>query len=406
MTKEKKYFANLEKLKEVTSELEFKSSYYDDTVKDLNLDFRGMSHKYFSLLKQGKKAFEISIYEKLARVFNKLYIEEHRKGKTEKKTIDASDLYVDKENANSKKLEKTIYLERLDDYFDFGAFGEQPKIIQNFARITQGSARLIDEFISSIDDQVKRQDEFKDTFYSEDEQLKKILDHGKMNSYIDRLKSIDVFVYVGNLFYNLLSYSKKRLHEKKTIYSITAVPCFLYFSVILFSNEKVDYFTFKDTPTYDYDTLDKLTKKFPIKFDYDSKGENIDKLDVFKFNKKHNKQILNKIAQEYSNLEFNEDFANLVPNIIDLPFSWIGNPKIESFRVKHKKDDDDIDEILAWSEGVDNENYEIGNYLTKNSIQEIKEFKNKVLIFKDERNKNESLREFFKRKKWRNEFKN
>ena len=177
MTKEKKYFANLEKLKEVTSELEFKSSYYDDTVKDLNLDFRGMSHKYFSLLKQGKKAFEISIYEKLARVFNKLYIEEHRKGKTEKKTIDASDLYVDKENANSKKLEKTIYLERLDDYFDFGAFGEQPKIIQNFARITQGSARLIDEFISSIDDQVKRQDEFKDTFYSEDEQLKKILDH-------------------------------------------------------------------------------------------------------------------------------------------------------------------------------------------------------------------------------------
>jgi len=323
MNKEKLYYANQRKLDEICNELQIVKSKFDHVMSGMQI--RGLASKYFSLMSLGQKSFPKNIYDQLARNFTKLYHEE----KIEKE-VAADDLYLDKEKKDEEtNTKKIVYLEKYTEYgVRHGGFALGDKIILNRVRVNDSVANLIERFVHSLDGTIKRQDKFKDRFYSAEEQLEEIKDEAKVNSLIDDLKIVGINIYAGAIKFPTISYQSTIKSREDNLYEIKSFPWENLFFAILFTpdEENVEYFKFEYEYTYDFKTLLKLEEKFPIKFDYFNK--HFEEIDETKTGNKPHNEILNLIAEKYLELEFNSDFEKIIPDVVGLPFSFTANYKV------------------------------------------------------------------------------
>ncbi len=312
MKKRKIYAANTEKVSEVVKDLEIVKSRFDEFIK--GMEIKGLGTKYFSNLSLGKQSFPIEIYEKLSRAFNILY---------QKKKIDKSvtkeELYIDDEREEKDEKVKTIFLE---EYNYYGAYGDvEEKIIFDNFRATKGTASLIERFMHAIDATLKRQDKFKDKFYSSEEKLQEIKDNAEVNSLIDQLKSLEIFIYGGLLEFPILSYTAQNISHTDNMYEIKSFPLPQRYFVLLFTSEKdVEYYKFKYQLLQEMSTLNELEKKFPIKFNYQSSSFGPIKYHDPK-DEDHNK-VLNLLSEEYFKFEPNKEFIKIIGESIELPFNF------------------------------------------------------------------------------------
>ena len=312
--KDKKIFlGNVKRLDEIVRELEIVKSRFDEYVK--GMEIKGLATKYFSNMTLGKQKFPIEIYYKLAKVFNELY-----KKKNIKKSISKEELYIidDKKNIDQDKGLITVYL---DEYKYYGRIGDiEEKVILNFTRPTSSTADLIKRFIHSTDATLKRQNKFADKFYTSEETLQEIQDDAEVNDLIDQLNMLGVFIFQGLIHFPIISYSSEQIEIDQ--YEIESFPYTNRYCVFLFTSDKeVDYYKFKYSFVQEIETLQKLNKEFPIKFNYQSKFLN-QKLERSPLNDDHN-EILNLLSKEYLKLETNEKFINIIGDIVDLPFSFM-----------------------------------------------------------------------------------
>jgi hypothetical protein len=312
MNNRKIYAANTEKVSEVVKDLEIVKSRFDEFMK--GMEIKGLGTKYFSNLSLGKQSFSIEIYEKLSRAFNILY---------QKKKIDKSvkkeDLYIDDEREEKDEKVKTIFLE---EYNFCGAYGDlEEKIIFDNFRATKETALLIERFMHAINATLKRQDKFKDKFYSSEEKLQEIKDNAEVNSLIDQLKFLEIFIYGGLLEFPILNYTVENISHIDNYYEIKSFPFPQRYFVLHFSSKKnIEYYKFKYQFLQEMSTLYELEKKFPIKFNYQSPNFGPIKFHDPK-DEDHNK-ILNLLSEEYFKLESNKEFIKIVGESIELPFNF------------------------------------------------------------------------------------
>lgn len=342
MKKQKLYFANTERLNEICRELKIVKSKFDAVMTGMKIP--GLASKYFSLMSLGKKSFQKDIYEQLARNFTKIYRDE----KIDKE-VAAEELYIDSQKDNEETNTKKIaYLEKYTEYgMNSTGFAISDKIILNRVRVDDKIADLIEKFIFSLDGTIKRQKKFSDRFYSAEEQLEEIKDEAKVNSLIDELELLGVNIYTGHIRFPLISYRYNLKNRDDNLYEITSFPWEnIYFAVLFTSkNENAEYFKFEYEYTCDYKTLLELERKFPIRFDYINKHLNEEIDETIPNNKPHN-EILNNLAEKYLELEFNPDFEKIIPDVVNLPFSFTTYHKIipvkkikvsnESIKLKEK----------------------------------------------------------------------
>ena len=304
------FLGNVKRLDEIVRELEITKSKSDDYIK-----IKGLSPKYFSNMTLGKQKFPKDIYYKLAKAFNEIYVK-----KNIDKKISIEELYIDdsKKNTDQDKGTKTVYL---DEYKHYGSIGDiEDKVILNFTRPTSSTANLIKRFIHSTDATVKRQNKFADKFYTSEETLQEILDDAKVNDLIDQLNILGVFIFKGLIDFPIISYSAEQTGVDQ--YKIKSFPYTNRYCVFLFTSDKeVDYYKFKYSFVQEIETLEKLNKEFPIKFNYQSKFLN-QELERSPLNDDHN-EILNLLSKEYLKLETNEKFLNIIGDVVDLPFTFL-----------------------------------------------------------------------------------
>ena len=183
---------------------------------------------------------------------------------------------------------------------------------------------------------IKRQNKFKDRFYSSEETLQEIRDEAEVNSVIDELEKMGVYIYGGLVKFPIISYSAEYTGPDNDMWEIESFPIINGYYVLLFSSEEdVEYYKFRYEYLQEIDTLEELQKKFPIKFNYKNVNfdSSIDRSDPK--NEEHH-EILNLMAQEYLELEINEEFLKIIGDIVDLPFSF-GNQAKEIIPVMKNK---------------------------------------------------------------------
>tara|TARA_Y100001970_G_C14002886_1_gene734335 strand:- start:88 stop:957 length:870 start_codon:yes stop_codon:yes gene_type:complete len=285
----------------------------------------------------GKQKFPIEIYYKLAKAFNELY-----KKKNIEKNISLEELYINDNKKNidqdEDKKTKTAYL---DEYKFYGRIGDiEEKVILNFTRPTSSTADLIKRFIRSTDATVKRQNKFAKKFYTSEETLQEILDNAEVNDLIDQLNILGVFIFQGLINFPIISYSAEQIEIDQ--YKIKSFPYINRYCVFLFTSDKeVDYYKFKYSFLQEIETLEKLNKEFPIKFNYQSKFLT-QKLERSPLNDDHN-EILDLLLKEYLKLETNKKFLDIIGDIVDLPFSFMPelNDAIPVMKEKNKNEEDE-----------------------------------------------------------------
>jgi hypothetical protein len=335
MKKTKLYAANTEIVSKIVSELEIVKSRFDEFMK--GMEIKGLSTKYFSNLSLGKQKFSIEIYEKLARNFNLLY-----KKKNLEKTVSTEDLYIDDERIKDDGKSKTIYLEKYNSHGRRGDFEE--KVIFNQVRATKEIANLIEKFVHATEGTLKTQKKFANKFYSAEETLQEIRDEAEVNSIIDELEKKGVYVYGGLALYPIISYRADFISHDDSMWEIKSWPYINAYYILVFSSDKeVEYFKFKYEYLQEIDNLEKLNKKFPIKFNFLSGSFDPDFPRSHPENEEHH-QILDLLAKEYSKHEFNDEFINIVGDISDLPFTFTLSSTIIPVK-KNKLNDETENEI-------------------------------------------------------------
>lgn len=326
------YYGNVKKLNEIIKDLNIIKS---------NLPFviPGLSPRYLTMMtspdKKKRKKFPLHIYERLGREFNKLYSK-----KPNPKTIDYNDLFIKIIENNDKQ--KTVYLEKLTSYSGHLApFGGPEQLIFNKARVNNVRASVIQSFCNALKEDEEREDKYKWKFFSGEEQLEQIKDHANVNTLIDRLDELGISIFTGSMFYPQIQYglelSKKQKLEHES-YKVTTEAKFgeLYL-IILFSEKSdgVEFFKFKYSDRYTLETYDKLIAKFPHSFEYHIHLSDDRKLKPG--SGYHHDQIINQIAQFYLDLEFNENFKEIIPDVFDLRFSYLGKEIIEPEYISKKQ---------------------------------------------------------------------
>jgi hypothetical protein len=326
MEKIKLYKPNIQKIEKVCEDLNIVRSKFH-----LSIKMKGLGLKYFSQMMTGQKKFTIEIFEELARNFNNLY-----QARKENEVIDYEELFINEETNQSN--EKTIYLERTGSYIDHrGVIGLD--LVFNRCRVTNDIAEKIHYLFEALDQDSARSDKFKKNFFSVAEQLAEIKDKGRINSIIESLHIHDgVNVFMGHLYLPQVSYVASEVLGAHSC-EVTVVDMHMPYRIVLFSDEpEIEYFKFKYSEKVSLDQVRKFVDKFPHSFEY---AVEFNKKISFNYKGELHNNIINKIADYYVGLgiDFDPEFQKIIPDFIDLPFSWVGFEKIIPIK-RIKKDDD------------------------------------------------------------------
>tara|TARA_B100001063_G_C16747108_1_gene548198 strand:- start:831 stop:1904 length:1074 start_codon:yes stop_codon:yes gene_type:complete len=326
MEKIELYKPNIKKIDKICKDLGIVRSKFH-----LSITMKGLGLKYFSQMMTDQKKFTSEIFEELARNFNNLYQEQK---KTE--VIDYEELFINEQKNESN--EKTIYLERTGSYFDHrGMIGLD--LVFNRCRVTNDIAGKIHYLFEALDQDSERGTKFSKNFFSVTEQLAEIKDKGRINSIIESLHIDDgVNVFMGHLYLPQISYMAEEIpggHSCK----VSVIDIHMPYRIVLFSDEPdIEYFKFKYNEKVNLSQVRKFVDKFPHNFEH---AVEFGKKILINYKGELHNNIINKIADHYVSLEidFDPEFQKIIPDFIDLPFSWVGFEKIIPIKRIKKNND-------------------------------------------------------------------